>query len=100
MVTGLDSGMRDKQVMRLFTGWRPVAAEVILNGNGKARPLAIVEFQAERYLTNAVESYTNSDYPKIKVRPVGLMSFPGVIGDPCSLKSNKPVLLVFLVSLL
>jgi len=86
VVTGIQSGLRDKDIMRMFSGWRPVAAEVVRNGNGKARPLAIVEFQSERHATAALESYTNQDNPKVKIRATPLMSYPGLVGDSCSLQ--------------
>jgi len=84
---GIPSGLREKTVMKMLTGWRPVAAEVVRNANGKARPLAVVEFMSDRFASNALASYTNEDYPKLVLKPLGIMTFPGAVGDCCSLQA-------------
>jgi 2'-5' RNA ligase len=67
----------------------PKYAEIIMNPNGNARPLGIVEFESKQEATEAIQSYKYQPYSGsiIYLRPLECMFFPDVIGGSCSLKS-------------
>ena len=65
----------------------PIAVEIMLNPNGKARGLGIAEFSSTKEADFCVENFKGTDGSDAFARPLINMTFPDVINGCCSFKS-------------
>jgi len=89
VVCGIPKGLNTEQLLEIMKtgGANPVAAEVLLNPDGKARPLAVVEFSSKDEAEKTLQNFKNP-HNKVYLKPLPVMVFPGVVGSCCSLHPN------------
>jgi len=90
VVAGFPGGQTNRTIFKWFQKFGAISAEVVKNANGKARPLAVVEFKSARECEIACRSFSHPTFPSIYMKPLYLMTFPGLIHDCCSIAGFHP----------
>jgi 2'-5' RNA ligase len=88
VVCGLPRGCTAEQMTALFTT-APSKSEIILNPNGRARQLGVVEFHTRQECDEEEARWPAEGKDGVYVRRLWLMVFPDVIGGSCSLQAVK-----------
>lgn len=90
VVCGLPNNCTTAQLSALFTTTPPAKAEVILNPNGKPRPLGVVEFDTRQECDEEEARWpAEGREDGVFVRRLWVMVFPDVVGGSCSLNAVK-----------
>lgn len=93
VVVGLPKSFTDNQLLELFSKFpaKPLAAEIILNPDGRARNFGVVEFKSSNDAHLVVSSFSEQPFPDstLYIKLLSNMAFPSTIKGCCSLKHAK-----------